>query len=103
MIDNFQKYIASNNLCLKDDTILLGVSGGIDSIVMMHLFRLAGYKMVMAHCNFQLRGEESDHDEDFVLALAENYQIPIHNVHFNTREVAEKEGISIQMAARDLR
>jgi len=103
MIDDFQKYIASNNLCLKDDTILLGVSGGIDSIVMMHLFRLAGYKMVLAHCNFQLRDEESDYDEDFVLALAENYQIPIHNVHFNTREVAEKEGISIQMAARDLR
>src|SRR6056297_162100 len=103
MIEDFQKYITSHNLCLKDDTILLGVSGGIDSIVMMHLFRLSGYKMVLAHCNFQLRGDESDHDENFVMALAENYQIPIHNVHFNTREVAKKEGISIQMAARDLR
>src|SRR6056297_3321886 len=103
MIEDFQKYITSHNLCLKDDTILLGVSGGIDSIVMMHLFRLSGYKMVLAHCNFQLRGDESDHDENFVMALAENYQIPIHTVCFNTLEVAEKEGISIQMAARDLR
>ncbi|MFP4023056.1 MAG: tRNA lysidine(34) synthetase TilS [Thiohalospira sp.] len=103
MIDDFQKYIAINNLCLKDDKLLLGVSGGIDSVIMFHLFRMSGYNIVMAHCNFQLRGKESDNDEEFVQALAENYQIPIHTIRFNTHEIAEKEGISIQMAARDLR
>ncbi len=103
MIDDFQKYIAINNLCLKDDTLLLGVSGGIDSIVMMHLFRMSGYNIALAHCNFQLRDKESDNDEDFVKALAENYQTPIHTIRFNTHEIAKKEGISIQMAARDLR
>ncbi len=103
MIDDFQKYITINNLCLKNDKLLLGVSGGIDSIVMMHLFRMSEYKMALAHCNFQLRGEESDNDEAFVQALADNYHLPIHTVRFNTQEIAAKEGISIQMAARDLR
>ena len=103
MIDDFQKYITVHNLCLKNDKLLLGISGGIDSIVMMHLFRMSGYKMALAHCNFQLRGEESDNDEAFVQALAENYQLPIHTTRFNTQEIASKEGISIQMAARDLR
>lgn len=103
MIDDFQKYITVHNLCLKNDKLLLGISGGIDSIVMMHLFRMSGYKIALAHCNFQLRGEESDNDEAFVQALAENYQLPIHTTRFNTQEIAEKEGISIQMAARDLR
>ncbi|MFO7843267.1 MAG: tRNA lysidine(34) synthetase TilS [Bacteroidales bacterium] len=103
MIDDFKKYIAINNLCLKDDKLLLGVSGGIDSIVMMHLFRMSGYNIALAHCNFQLRDEESDNDEAFVTHLAENYQLPIHTIRFNTPEIAEKEGISIQMAARDLR
>ncbi|HSH50392.1 MAG TPA: tRNA lysidine(34) synthetase TilS, partial [Bacteroidales bacterium] len=103
MIDAFKKYIAINNLCLKTDKLLLGVSGGIDSIVMMHLFRMSGYKIALAHCNFQLRSKESDNDEAFVQALAENYQLPIHTIRFNTQEIAAKEGISIQMAARDLR
>ncbi|HKL09068.1 MAG TPA: tRNA lysidine(34) synthetase TilS [Bacteroidales bacterium] len=103
MIDDFKRYIAINNLCIKDDKLLLGVSGGIDSIVMMHLFRMSGYNIALAHCNFQLRDEESDKDEAFVTHLAENYQLPIHTIRFNTPEIAEKEGISIQMAARDLR
>ncbi|MFO7827152.1 MAG: tRNA lysidine(34) synthetase TilS [Bacteroidales bacterium] len=103
MTDDFQKFIELNDLCLKDDKILLGVSGGIDSIVMMHLFRILGYNIAIAHCNFQLRGDESDQDEEFVARLAENYQIPFHAARFNTEEIAEKEGISIQMAARDLR
>jgi tRNA(Ile)-lysidine synthase len=103
MVDEFQKYIAFHNLCLKEDTIMLGISGGIDSVVLMHLFRMSGYKLALAHCNFQLRGEESDGDETFVQALAENYQLPFHSIRFNTREIAEKQGISIQMAARDLR
>lgn len=103
MTGDFQKFIELNNLCLKEDKILLGVSGGMDSIVMMHLFRILDYNIAIAHCNFQLRGLESEMDEEFVTRLAENYQIPFYTMCFNTEEIADKEGISIQMAARDLR
>lgn len=103
MLDRFQNYIQKNNLCLKTDKILLGVSGGIDSIIMFHLFRLSGYHFAVAHCNFRLREQESDEDEEFVENLAENFNIPFFNTRFNTKAIATDEGISIQMAARDLR
>ncbi|OFX27408.1 MAG: tRNA lysidine(34) synthetase TilS [Bacteroidetes bacterium GWA2_31_9b] len=103
MLDRFQNYILKNNLCLKTDKILLGVSGGIDSIIMFHLFRMSGYHFAIAHCNFQLRDRESDEDEEFVKNLAENFNIPFFNTRFNTKSIATEEGISIQMAARDLR
>lgn len=103
MQTDFIQFIQSNNLCNKTDNILLGVSGGIDSVVMFHLFRSCGYSFAVAHCNFQLRDQESDKDEDFVKNLAENYDIPFYSTRFNTKEIAQKEGISIQMAARDLR
>ena len=99
----FLSFIDSVNLCQKTDRILLGLSGGIDSICMFHLFRMAGYPIGIAHCNFQLRGDESDEDERFVQNLANEYDIPFFTVKFNTKEIAQKEGISIQMAARDLR
>lgn len=103
MESDFQKYIDSNELCEKTDRILLGISGGIDSVCMFHLFRLAGYPIGIAHCNFQLREEESEQDELFVRKLAGKYDIPFFTNKFNTGEIAEQEGISIQMAARDLR
>lgn len=103
MLSNFQIFIDSNNLCKKTERILLGISGGTDSVCMFHLFRQLEYPIGVAHCNFQLRGEESDQDEVFVRNLAEEYDIPFFTTRFNTKEVAESEGISIQMAARDLR
>jgi len=103
MIEQFQSYIQTNNLFIKADSILLGVSGGIDSIVMFHLFRLSGYKIGIAHCNFSLRGDESDQDEEFVRRLADNYNVPFYSTRFETQKIADDEGISIQMAARDLR
>lgn len=103
MIEQFQNYNRINNLFRKTDSILLGISGGIDSIVMFHLFRLSGLKIGIAHCNFSLRGDESDKDEEFVRNLADNYNVSYYTKRFSTEAFALNEGISIQMAARDLR
>ncbi|MBI4930600.1 MAG: tRNA lysidine(34) synthetase TilS [Bacteroidetes bacterium] len=82
---------------------LLTVSGGVDSVVMCDLFHKAGFSFGIAHCNFKLRGKESDEDEQFVKLLAEKYNVPFHKKKFNTKSYADKKKISIQMAARDLR
>ena len=100
---DFQIFIDSNKLCNKSDKILLGISGGIDSICMFHLFRQLEFSIGIAHCNFQLRDDESEQDEIFVRNLANEYDIPFFSTRFETKEIAESEGISIQMAARDLR
>src|SRR3982751_4409281 len=103
MIDRFLSYVKNQKLFSEKDTVLLAVSGGMDSSVMAELFHTAGFKFAIAHCNFQLRGEESDGDEQFVKALAKRYDVKFFSKRFNTREVAEKNKISIQMAARELR
>lgn len=103
MQTDFQIFIDSNKLCNKSDRILLGISGGIDSICMFHLFRQLEFPIGIAHCNFQLRDDESEQDEIFVRNLANEYDIPFFSTRFETKEIAESEGISIQMAARDLR
>ncbi len=101
MLSHFQSY--RQKLFSPEETILLAVSGGIDSVVMCELFHQAGYKFAIAHCNFNLRGNDSDEDEEFVSKLAEKYQVPFFVKSFETTEYAQKGGISIQMAARDLR
>jgi tRNA(Ile)-lysidine synthase len=103
MLDQFRTYIRANHLIRKSDKILLTVSGGIDSVVMLDLFIREGYNCGIAHCNFGLRGTESDGDEDFVRQLAYQYGIKFYCKRFNTEEYAEDESISIQMAARKLR
>jgi len=103
MQTEFSKYIKEKNLCNKSNKILLGISGGIDSVCLFHLFRQEGYQISVAHCNFQLRGKESDDDEQFIRKLAEKYSIPYFTTRFDTIAIAKSEGISIQMAARDLR
>jgi tRNA(Ile)-lysidine synthase len=103
MLDHFRSFIRENHLVRKSDKILLTVSGGIDSIVMLDLFIRAGYNCEIAHCNFGLRGTESDEDEDFVRQLAYRYSIRFFYKRFDTEEYAEEQGISIQMAARKLR
>ncbi|MFC2104843.1 tRNA lysidine(34) synthetase TilS [Bacteroidota bacterium] len=103
MLTDFQTFINSNELCLKTDRILLGISGGIDSVCMFHLFNQLDFPIGIAHCNFQLREEESDQDEIFVSDLANEYDLPFFSKRFDTEDIANKEGISIQMAARDLR
>jgi tRNA(Ile)-lysidine synthase len=74
--EKFQRYIREHALVEPDDRILLTVSGGVDSMVMMDLFVSAGYKVGVAHCNFQLRGEESDEDETLVQMRAAGYGLP---------------------------
>jgi tRNA(Ile)-lysidine synthase len=82
---------------------LLAVSGGIDSMVMAHLFITAEYKCAIAHCNFSLRGEESDADEDFVRQFAVKHSLPFYSIRFDTNWYAAQKKISIQLAARELR
>jgi tRNA(Ile)-lysidine synthase len=82
---------------------LVAVSGGLDSVVLIHLLQGLGIRFQMAHCNFNLRAAESDGDEQFVIELSKNLDIRVHSKHFQTKEFASKHGISTQMAARDLR
>jgi tRNA(Ile)-lysidine synthase len=103
MVQEFKKFIANNNIIKPDDKILLAVSGGIDSMVMTHLFLYCGYKIGMAHCNFSLRARESDKDEEFVKKYAKEHKIPFFSKRFETKKFAKENGLSVQMAARDLR
>jgi tRNA(Ile)-lysidine synthase len=103
MLQQFITKLRELDLCRPDDRILLAVSGGIDSVVMAHLFMEAGYDCAIAHCNFQLRGEHSELDEAKVRALADKLEIPVYVKHFEVGVEMQKRGISVQMAARDLR
>ena len=103
MLEQFLNHIKLNNLCKTTDKILLAVSGGVDSVVMFHLFRQARLDFAVAHCNFQLRGEASDGDEKWVEALCKENSIPFHSARFDTADYARQNGLSIQMAARQLR
>ncbi len=103
MIQRFTSFIEAHRLCTQKDNILVAVSGGIDSMVMLDLFLKTGYQVGMAHCNFNLRGKESDDDQLFVSDFAKKRNIPFHVTSFETKKYAEERSISIQMAARDLR
>ena len=103
MKENLLKYIEDKQLFGQFDKILLAVSGGIDSVVMAHLFHEARIQFAIAHCNFMLRGEESDEDEVFVKNLADHYNVPFFVKSFDTNGYAKDNQVSIQMAARDLR
>lgn len=92
-----------NSLGYLNKKILVAVSGGLDSIVLLDLFVHAGCKVGVAHANFQLRGEESDKDEAFVIQLGARYQVPVFVKRFDTKNYATENGMSIQMAARELR
>lgn len=86
-----------------EDTIIAAVSGGVDSMVMLHLLVEGGYKVEVAHCNFNLRGEESNADEAFVKSECEKLGVKLHTHSFDTLEYAVTKGKSIQIAARELR
>jgi len=103
MIGQLQAYINRYNLITEDDKVILALSGGIDSMVLADLLLKAKVEFVAAHCNFHLRGEESDGDEKFVREFAEKYGIQCFVKHFDTEKYASENGISIEMAARDLR
>ncbi len=103
MLDRVKKYIEEHKLFARNNRILLAVSGGIDSMVMAAIFVESGYKIGIAHCNFSLRGEEADKDEQLVERFAIKNKLPYYSVRFNTKEYAKAHSVSIQMAARKLR
>lgn len=101
--NTIDKFIKENNLFTLNDKLLLAVSGGRDSMVMLEVLRKLGYKIAIAHCNFKLRGKHADDDEKFVETIALNHHLKFHSKSFNTKGFAKKNKISIQMAARQLR
>lgn len=103
MFKDFLQFIRKNNLIHKGDKTLLMVSGGIDSTVMCELFYQAKLPFGIGHCNFNLRGKDSDGDELFVKELAENYNVSFYHTSFQTDKVAKNSKNSIQMIARQLR
>ena len=103
MFEAFKNFIDHRQLFHPDDKILLAVSGGLDSMVMAYLFHHCRYRFAIAHCNFQLRGEASVLDEGFVGQVAEKYHVEFVSRRFETEKYAREQGISVQMAARELR
>lgn len=97
------QYIEKEGLFSPDNKILIALSGGADSVALLRILHAAGYHCEAAHCNFHLRGEESNRDEQFVRQLCHKYDIPLHTVDFNTTQYAAEKHISIEMAARELR
>ena len=103
MIKSVQQYIINKKLFSKENNLLLAISGGADSVCLFFALKELGYNVELAHCNFNLRAEESDEDEYFVRELANKYGVKYHVNSFETQKYASEQKISIQMAARDLR
>ena len=103
MLQDLKKHLENTFPFLKDSKLLVAVSGGIDSIVLVHLLKQLGYEITIAHCNFGLRGEESDGDEKFIRDYASENNIKIFVTHFDTKLFAADNKLSIQVAARQLR
>ena len=103
MIDQLRKYITSNHLINKGDRILVALSGGVDSMVLAELLRREGYDIAFAHCNFHLRGSESDGDEQFVREYAERVGVELFVKQFDTLQFVDNNKVSVEMAARELR
>ncbi len=101
--DKFREYVRTHSLCTCDDRVLLAVSGGVDSMVMLSLFVRGGYRVGVAHCNFQLRGAEADEDDVLVEREAARLGVPFHAIRFDTAAEAAATGESVEMAARRLR
>lgn len=99
----FHRFVAQHELFDSEDRMLVAVSGGIDSTALLDMLASEGYPIAIAHCNFSLRGSESDGDEQLVRELQQKYGIEGFYIRFNTEEEAQKAGESIQMTARRLR
>ncbi|MFD2720920.1 tRNA lysidine(34) synthetase TilS [Hymenobacter monticola] len=104
MLDAVRRFIEEHDLfSIENDPILVAVSGGLDSVVLLDILHRLRVQVAVAHCHFGLRGEDADADEQFVRKLAKQYGLPYFAEFFRTKEFAEQEGISTQMAARLLR
>jgi tRNA(Ile)-lysidine synthase len=103
MVSEFEHFIKKNTLFKRKHKLLLAFSGGIDSVCLFHLLLQSGYNFSVAHCNFGLRGKESDKDEQFVKSLADKHNITCHLTRFDTLNVSKKNKTGIQETARFLR
>jgi tRNA(Ile)-lysidine synthase len=103
MLEGFIRHIREKNILDFSARYLLAISGGLDSTALAHLLHRSGISFCMAHCNFNLRGEESDGDEHFVRGLASQFGLQVHVKSFDTQTYGSEKGISTQMAARELR
>jgi len=99
----FNNHINKNFAFLRKSKILIAISGGIDSVILTHLLQQLNFAISLAHCNFNLRGEESNKDEKFVRELAKNLKVPVFIKSFKTKEYAKENKLSIQETARNLR
>ena len=103
LFTDFIQFNKKENLFQPNSKLLLAVSGGVDSVVLCALCKQAGYQFAIAHCNFKLRGADSDRDEQFVQDLAQKYEVPFFVTHFDTTLLAKTAKKSIEATARDLR
>ena len=103
MIEKVRKYIDREIGLEPDSIIFVAISGGADSTALLLIMKELGYRLHALHCNFHLRGDESNRDQVFVEGLCKRQQVPLSIKHFDTEEYANQHGISIEMAARDLR
>jgi len=103
MLERFYTFLQTHIARSSEQTFLLTLSGGLDSVVMGHLFYKSNIPFAIAHCNFQLRGQDSELDQDFVTTLAKQWNVPFHSIRFDTLAFSEKHKKSIQIAARELR
>ena len=103
MLQKFKQHLHQNFPFLKGSKLLIAISGGIDSVVLAHLCSQLNLNFSLCHCNFNLRGQESDEDEAFVKSLAKTLKTPVYATSFETEKYAKTNKISIQVAARDLR
>lgn len=103
LINSLQRYIKQHRLFTESDLLLVTVSGGVDSMVLLHSLLKLKYRCIVAHCNFGLRDAESDGDEHLVTSFCASQQIPLQTIRFDTQTYAKQHKLSIQMAARELR
>lgn len=103
MLTRFIKHIRQEKLYDKNHKLLLAISGGPDSVALAHLLKKGNFNFELAHCNFKLRGEESDKDELFCIRLAKTLDVKIHSQEFNVKDYCKRHKVSLQMAARELR
>lgn len=103
MLNKVKTYIDTHKLLRPDGRYIVGLSGGADSVALLLILKELGYYVEAAHCNFHLRGKESQRDEEYCINLCKEQDIKLHLIHFQTAEYAEKHKVSIEMAARTLR
>jgi tRNA(Ile)-lysidine synthase len=103
MLEKVKKYIDEKHLLNPLSTVVVGVSGGMDSMTLLDILTSLNYRCIVAHCNFHLRGEESDRDAEFVKNWCKNINAEFTSIDFDTQEYARSKKISIEMAARELR